>query len=272
MCIDVEDNSLLSKSVQETPNPCSRISFPPSCARDACSRQARSRQHLGVFLQSSARGVGKSTLYEASATWIEHKHKARDCQSGQFDTQDNLNEAAKSNSGQKGAQRENAKDIRFQRPFAGECEVVCWLSRIDMAGGETNYRIRAYATNITPHGFTAHIDTWADSILNGAAMCWIAFPKNKPSVQSGNFGTGDVRSWSNPKPKNSARFAFKAGSFKRPPTVLVALNLLDMAGNSDLRIKVDADEVDEQGFRWHLDTWDDSTLYSAGATFIALAF
>lgn len=198
---------------------------------------------------------GKSTLYEASATWIEHKHKARDCQSGHFDTQDNLNEAAKPNSGQKGTQRENAKNIRFQRPFIGDCEVVCWLSRIDMAGGETNYRIRAYATNITPHGFTAHIDTWADSILNGAAMCWIAFPKNKASVQSGNFGTGDVRSWSNPKPKNSARLAFKEGSFKKPPTVLVALNFLDMAGNSDLRIKVDANEVDEQGFRWHLDTW-----------------
>lgn len=213
---------------------------------------------------------GNSTLYSASATWIEKKSKARECLFGQFDTKDLSNGSETSKEG--GAERENAKKIKFPHSFEEDAQVTCWLNRIDMKGGETNYRVRAYATNVTRDGFTAHIDTWGDSIMNGAAMCWIAFPKNKPYVQSGSFGTGDVRSWSNPKPKNSARVGFEDGVFKKAPTVLVALNALDMAGNSDLRISVDADDVTEEGFRWHLDTWDDSTLYSAGASWIALGF
>ena len=213
---------------------------------------------------------GNSKLYSASATWMEHKGTARECFSGHFDTQELMQGSGGFKFTKKGARSENSKEIRFPHAFKRDCEVVCWLSRLDMAGGETNYRLRAYATNMTPHGFTAHIDTWGDSVLNGAAMTWIAFPKNKRLVQSGSFGTGDVRSWSNPKPKNSTRVNFSQNAFQRKPTVLVALNMLDMGGNSDLRIRVHADEVTEQGFQWHLDTWDDSTLYAAGASWIAL--
>lgn len=212
---------------------------------------------------------GNSKLYSASATWIEHKAKAKDCIFGQFDTLD-----ISSKSKTKGPQKEHSMKVEFPRPFESECEVVCWLNRIDMESEDRNYRIRVYATNVTPRGFTAHIDTWSDSVLNGAAMCWIAFPKHKKYVQSGSFSTGDVRSWSNPRPKNSAKVKFEDDRLKgdKAPTVLVALNMLDMAGNSDLRVKVDVDEITGEGFRWHLDTWDDSTLYSAGASWIALGF
>ncbi|KAJ9624976.1 hypothetical protein H2203_004927 [Taxawa tesnikishii (nom. ined.)] len=221
---------------------------------------------------------GTSTLYSASATWIEHRARARECFFGQFDTQDLPKAAQKAASGAskpaaKPPPQENSKQIKFPRALDRDAEVVCWLNRIDMASGEDrNYRVHAYATHVTSEGFTAHIDTWSDTMLNGAAMCWIAFPKDKQLVASGSFSTGDVRSWSNPKPKNSARVSFKQGKFAKPPTVLVALNMLDMAGNSDLRVKVDADEVTEEGFRWHLDTWEDSTLYAAGASWVALGF
>ncbi|KAL1297039.1 hypothetical protein AAFC00_004630 [Neodothiora populina] len=216
----------------------------------------------------------KSTLYSASASWIEHKSSARDCLSGRFDTKELRSEDSKEDPNPRKGDREFAKEIRFKRPFQDECKVVCWLSRINMVGGESNFRIRAYATKVSPEGFTAHIDTWSDSVLNGAAMCWIAFPKNKPHVQSGSFNTSEVRSWSNPKPNNSARVGFDEDAFEpgKSPTVLVALNMLDMAGNSDLRIRVDTEKVTDRGFTWHLDTWDDSTLYSAGASWIALGF
>lgn len=214
---------------------------------------------------------GESTMYAASATWIETKANVKECLFGEFDTQD-LADAPENKNSQ--AQRENSKKIRFRRPFKKDCEVICWLNRLDMAGGESNYRIRAYASDVTREGFIAHIDTWADSVLNGAAMCWIAFPKNKKHVQSGSFNTSDVRSWSNPKPNNSSTIKFQEASFDpdRTPTVLAGLNTLDMAGNADLRIGVDIDEVTNHGFRWHLDTAGDSTLYSAGASWIALGF
>jgi len=212
-----------------------------------------------------------STLHAASATWMEHKADSKDCLFGQFDTND-LVKAQKSTTGKR-PQQENSQQIKFPRPFKTDPEVICWLNRIDMeSGDDRNWRIRAYASNISKSGFTAHIDTWADSIMNGAAMCWIAFPKRKANVASGSFNTMDVRSWSNPKPNNSATVKFAEGVFKKPPTVLVALNMLDMAGNADLRISANVDNVTKDGFRWHLDTWEDSTLYAAGASWIALGF
>ena len=215
-----------------------------------------------------------SIMYGASATWLEHKSSAKDCLFGQFDTHDMTVSKGAVKAPKpvgKPPPQENSKAVKFPRAFKSDVDVVCWLNRIDMAsGGDRNWRIRAYATNVTSKGFTAHIDSWAHSQLNGAAMCWIAFPKGKSSVASGSFSTSDVRSWSNPKPKNSAMVKFKNGPFKNPPTVLVALNMLDMAGNANLRISTDISEVTTEGFRWHLDTWDDSTLYAAGASWIAL--
>ncbi|KAK5019790.1 hypothetical protein BJ546DRAFT_1000012 [Cryomyces antarcticus] len=215
-----------------------------------------------------------SVLHAASATWIEHKANARDCHFGQFDTRD-VDAAPKGAAGTPASmtapRKETSKEIAFHTPFREAPQVVCWLNRIDMGSGDdANYRINAYATNVTARSFVAHIDTWGDSVLNGAAMCWIAFPRNKACVASGTFSTSDVRSWSNPRPKNTARATFPKRAFAKPPTVLVALNSLDMAGNSDLRIRASADEVTSEGFRWHLDTWDDSTLYAAEASWIAL--
>ncbi|KAG9546347.1 hypothetical protein KCU61_g9122, partial [Aureobasidium melanogenum] len=214
----------------------------------------------------------KSLLYSASATWIEHKAYAKDCLFGQFDTHDLPENRGAS---KRGAQQENSREFVFPQPFKDDCEVICWLNRIDMASGDRNYRIRAYATDVSRKGFTAHIDTWGDSLLYGGAMCWIAFPKRKRYVQAGSFQTGDVRSWSNPIPETSSQVKFEEGVFKshRPaPTVLCALNFIDMAGNADLRVSVDVNDVDTQGFRWSLKTFEDSTLYAAGASWIALGF
>lgn len=79
-------------------------------------------------------------------------------------------------------------------------------------------------------------------------MCWIAFPRGKNKVASGTFATTDVRAYHNPRPRNSGRVNFQQGSFSKPPTVLVALNMLDMAGNADLRVKVYVTDVDKDGF------------------------
>jgi hypothetical protein len=198
-----------------------------------------------IALETWDQGV----LNAASAQWIEHKSGSKECHFGQFDTRD----VKTRNGGQ-----EWKKRFKFPLQFKGgeNPAVVCWLNRLDMANGEDrNWRINAYATNITPDGATFHIDTWGDSELNGAAMCWIAFPAGKKKVDSGTFSTSEVRPWHEARSRNSKRVRFKEGWFDKPPTVLVGLNLLDMAGNADMRIQVDADDVDNEGFTWHLDTW-----------------
>lgn len=80
-------------------------------------------------------------------------------------------------------------------------------------------------------------------------MCWIAFPKRKRKVATGTFATSDVRPWHDPRQRNKGRVRFEEGAFGgKAPVVLVALNMIDMAGNADLRVKVWVDEVTKDGF------------------------
>ena len=220
----------------------------------------------------------KGRLYAAEAQWIEHKAGSKECHFGQFDTRDikrkrdaKTNGTADTNGGPRengngSHQQEWSKTMKFPIAFKEPPSLVCWLNRIDLVSdGDRNFRIRAYATNISRTSATFHITTWGDSVLNGAAMCWVAFPEDKKKVDCGTFSTSDVRQWHNPRPQNSKRIEFKQGWFQKPPTVLVALNMIDMAGNSDLRVKVDVDkeEIDSDGFVWHLDTWVRQALRTA---------
>ena len=100
-------------------------------------------------------------------------------------------------------------------------------------------------------------------------MCWIAFPKQKRNVDSGKISTNDVRKRTNPRPKTSGKVKFKQ-RFAQPPTVQAALNAIDAAGNADLRVALHVFDVNEAGFQWTFRTWSDSTLYAAGASWIAL--
>ena len=164
------------------------------------------------------------------------------------------------------------KPCFFPTPFNEPPEVVVWLNRLDLTSGiDHNYKIRAFADEVTSESFMAHLNTWDDGELNGAAMCWIAFPKRKAKVDSGKFSTTEVRKRTDPRPKTSAKVKFKR-KFDKVPTVLAALNMVDAAGNADLRVKLSVNEVDREGFQWTFETWDDSTLYAAGASWIALGF
>jgi hypothetical protein len=56
-------------------------------------------------------------------------------------------------------------------------------------------------------------------------------------------------------PRTTGRVRFRARAFERVPTVLVALNMLDLAGDADLRIRVEVEDVDREGFTWRLESW-----------------
>lgn len=195
---------------------------------------------------------------------------------------------------------------RTRRNPAGRCAVICWFSRLDMASGEAagwpNFRVGARATEVDRHGFTAHVDTWGGTVCYGAGVSWIAVPEGKTGVATGSFGTSEVRSWGAATSRNTGRIEFPRerltrttrtsqeaahesggggdegkdeaatldGKAKAAPRVFAALNMLDMAGNADLRIRVGIEDVGGDGARWRLDTWDDSTLYAAAASWIAL--
>lgn len=220
---------------------------------------------------------GSSQLFEASVVWIEHKADAKDCVFGQFDTAT----ASPSKSvdpftgtsprrSESQLQQKHAKAFFFPKPFAEPPEVVCWLNRLDLSSGrDYDYKIRAFADEINKKSFLAHLSTWDNGRMPGAALCWIAFPKGKRNCESGGFGTNDIRKRTSPRQSTTAVVKFKK-RFEWPPTIIAAINMIDAAGNADLRIKLVISQVCKEGFRWTFETWDDSTLYAASAQWIAL--
>lgn len=248
-----------------------------------------------VGIETWDRGV----LYEAGATWIEHKRGGRECGFGQFDTRDVVlekGEAKRINghtkaprklrlNGRKDSldtngldssyeidyqhkQRQSfSKRIKFPSKLRGgkePPEVICWLNRLDLQNWKgRGHRLHAFASDVTRESATFTLETWGDSVLNGAAMCYIAFPKGKRKVDSGYFSThdveyaegGEVGEVGGGRKDVRNRVEFKEDWFKKPPTVLCALSMFDLGGEADLKVKVEAIDVDKEGFTWCMSTW-----------------
>jgi len=136
---------------------------------------------------------------------------------------------------------------------------------------DKNWRVTATATDVTATGFTMHLDTWWDTVLYVATAAWIAYPSDKAGVASGSYSTQDVRPWDKPQLTNSGRINFPAGTFTGNPNVLIAFNSLDIDHSRNLRLKLSADSVSKDGMNWNIDSWYDTILYLAGASYIAFA-
>ena len=201
-----------------------------------------------------------TTLYSAGCTWLEVAANDPDYQIGQFSTTDDHPWDK--------PQKETSRNITFPRAYASPPKVIVWLNGLDMAN-DKNWRINATATNIATTGFTIHLDTWADTVMYSASAAWIAYPADKANVTSGTYNTQDVRPWNNPRIDNSGRVDFPAGALAGSPKVLIALNSLDVDCGNYLRLKLSADCVSKTGMNWHIDSWFNTILYSAGASYIA---
>ena len=203
-----------------------------------------------------------TTLYAASLTYIEAGPAFDYLQTGTFNTQE---VGAWQNHAP-----QNSKRINFATAFQGQPpKIVCWLTSIDMDRNH-NWRCRTYATDVDTAGFTVHIDTWADTIMYAASMTWIAYPADQPNVASGSFSTNDIRTWSYPQHENSATVSFSKG-FNKVPKLAMALDGLDYDRSANLRVRLSTSAVTPTAMTWHLQSWADSTMYMASASYFAWA-
>jgi len=150
-------------------------------------------------------------------------------------------------------------------------KVVVFLNSLDIEHS-ANCRIGTRATDITAEGFTIHIDTYADSILWSAGATWLAYPSDGIGINitSGRVSTNDTRSWEQHCLKNSKTITFENPILIDTPRVFMALNSLDIDRSRNVRILMSSKNVTGTGMEWHLDSWFDSILYEAGASYIAL--
>jgi hypothetical protein len=163
----------------------------------------------------------------------------------------------------------NTRAVTFARPFRTPPKVVVWLNGLDMHYGQ-NWRVKVYATDVRHFGFTLHIDSWGDSILYGGGASWVAYPADQPEICSGTVNTEDQRPADQPQRYNSGWAGFGENIFQKTPRVMLGINSMDIECEHDLRLRVGAENVNPYGMTWHANTWDDSVLYSAGISYVAM--
>ncbi|KAG8896886.1 hypothetical protein FRC00_005112 [Tulasnella sp. 408] len=165
---------------------------------------------------------------------------------------------------------QTSRRINFERPFVTKPKVVVFIKQFDCGSG-TSTRLKVFPSDIDEKGFTMHIETWADTILYSATAGWVAYPEDKDYIFSGTANTMDVRPWQNPQAETSKAITFQGTQFCKTPSVFVALNWIDISTESNLRVKARVTNVTGQGCTWHMDSWADTKLWSAGMSYIALS-
>ncbi|KAI9932381.1 hypothetical protein MW887_009894 [Aspergillus wentii] len=157
--------------------------------------------------------------------------------------------------------------VEFSTPFRTPPKVICFLQDIDMDSND-NWRIKAYPSDITPQSFKINIDPGAGTILHEASVGWLAYPAETVGVASGRIDTNDLRSWNDTQQHNASCTSFSK-PFSKIPNVFVVLDSFDYDGDQNPRLRVSTSLVTPDGFNWSLQSWADSIMYQAGASWFA---
>ncbi|KAL9608793.1 MAG: hypothetical protein Q9167_006380, partial [Letrouitia subvulpina] len=171
--------------------------------------------------------------------------------------------------GEKGLGDKNEVKVTFSRTFAKAPKVVVWLSALDFSKAY-NWRLKAYASDISPEGFTLHADTWGGSILYKTDVSYIAIAADgQDSLRVGTFGTEDIRpssSWVNSN-QGLVKFEKPFKTDKRP-RVVAGLSAFEVGCGRGFRVKMGV-ECGKDSLDWRLDADGDSHLYMAKGDYLA---
>ncbi|EKM59121.1 uncharacterized protein PHACADRAFT_249355 [Phanerochaete carnosa HHB-10118-sp] len=223
-------------------------------------------------LKAEVRSVADDRAFVNMVTWADTKHCGSGCswlsppsndpdiQSGRYSTTQDHDHSK--------SQKKTWHRVTFEHPYAAPPKVVVWLDSINSGPGH-NVRVTAWADGVTSDGFTIHLDTWHDSNLWSAGATWLAHSAWRTDVRSGTFGIEDVRPSSAHRPKNHGRVSWGAPEMARPPRVFTALRMLDFRDGKFIRLSMNTSEVTTTGMTWHMDSWEDTIFYQAGAVFVA---
>ncbi|KAH7264607.1 metalloprotease [Fusarium solani] len=169
----------------------------------------------------------------------------------------------------------NSKEIQFSPPYLVTPRLALGLKLLDV-GNSANIRVRAAAVRLAEDRFALNIDSWADTQLYNAAVTWLEFAADETDYQVGEFSTLDYRPLNTfPTPdkdgirRDTEHFDFPDGKYTEGPNVLVWLSALDFDNGHNWRVRAKATNVTPSGFDLDIETWEDTKLYSATASWVA---
>lgn len=198
-----------------------------------------------------------TVLLRAGCSWLDVCKHDRDFQFGSSST-------GKLNANQK----KTSTPVKFDKPYASAPNVVVCFKELDVAN-DAHCRVNASASEITAKGFTLTIETWDDTTVHAATATWIAYPSTRSNIQSGNFHPKNTGTVEKPQVQNCTNIKFEK-KFERDPYVFVALNCLDISKDKFMRVKTFTKDVKPESMELHIESWDDTVMFSVGACWLAI--
>lgn len=227
-------------------------------ARRPISVKATANDITGEYFQVSIDSEPASRVFSATCSWLQISPNATDVYVGQFDIA-----SAWTNGIPK---KKTSTTIKFPERFYsdGPPIVVCWITSFSMDHG-CPWSLKTYPTGVTPIRFTLNVDAGQETELRGAQISWVAFSQRKEGMVGGTFSTGETVS-----KQNAGHVDFDQGAFPSPPQLMMALSGFDYESGHNLRLRLSHSDVTKDGFNWHLDSWLDSVMKSATASYVAI--
>jgi hypothetical protein len=166
--------------------------------------------------------------------------------------------------------------INFERPFQTPPKVAVFLNYVELEKS-CDWRVQTFALDIDVDGFVLFVgtDPNLDAGFYAARVGWIAYPEDRANIFSTSISTLDVRPVNQPKLRTRREISFDSSefrgrpTFRKTPSAFIGLNSFNIDCHSNIRVNAYVDNVTTSGLAWHLDSWADSIVYSAGATIIA---
>lgn len=126
-------------------------------------------------------------------------------------------------------------------------KVVVWLNGFDV-DNSGDWRSCVASTDITAKGFTLKGGVWGSTELREMGVTWIAY-----SASHSRIDCRWSNDWQKPQHEHSKKVTLSK-SFERVPWVFYAVNRVDYANKSNLRLKAYVKDVTTKGMSVHLDS------------------
>lgn len=208
-------------------------------------------------------GTHRNTkLSDTDKQYIRQMYPPQIHDAGIFDSTESASSTATSPSG-----GTFTKEVMFSPKFNETPSIALGLSGVEI-GPAANARVLARIDRVDPNSAVVSVNSWDDTQFQGAQVSWIEAAKDDVDFQIGSFQTWDVHPWSKPQAQTSKKLYFPQ-SYSEPPKVLVMLKSFDMKKGFNYRIKAYTTDIKSDSFVIHIDSWDDTVLFSASASWIA---
>ncbi|GJE84074.1 H-type lectin domain-containing protein [Phanerochaete sordida] len=155
-------------------------------------------------------------------------------------------------------------ELRFKSPSCYPRAVLLGLNELDI----DLLRLRTELCSVADDRAFVNMTVWPEVQHFGSGCSWLSIPPSDRDFQFGSYNTGEDRPSDTSQQSTSRRITFERRYIVQPK-VTVWLTAVNCGPDKNPRVRVWADDITREGFTIHVDTWGDTDLWSAGASWLA---